>query len=80
MRKHLKGLGVQGYTIHGLRHQRGMELAEAGCSEHEIMAQLGHVTPQMAAHYTKEARRKQLALSGAKKLAEGTETIVKLAV
>ena len=37
MRKQLNGLGVRGYTVHGLRHQRGMELAEAGCSKFEIM-------------------------------------------
>ncbi|MFA5958558.1 hypothetical protein [Hyphomicrobium sp.] len=39
------------------------KLAEAGCSEHEIIAQLGHVTPQMAALYTKAARRKSLSAS-----------------
>lgn len=68
MRGHLDGFGITGYTVHGLRHMRGMELAEAGCSELEIMVQLGHVTPQMAALYTKAARRKLLAASAAKKL------------
>ncbi|MBS0271010.1 MAG: site-specific integrase, partial [Proteobacteria bacterium] len=80
MRKHLKSIGVVGYTVHGLRHLRGMELAEAGCSENEIMAQLGHVTPQMAAHYTKAARRKALSASAAKKLEQGERMIVKLKV
>lgn len=78
MRKHLKGIGITGYTIHGLRHLRGMELAEAGCSEFEIMAQLGHVTPQMASHYTKAARRKSLSASAAKKLEQSERTNVKL--
>lgn len=80
MSKHLKSIGVTGYTIHGLRHLRGMELAEAGCSENEIMAQLGHVTPQMAALYTKAARRQALSESAAKKLEQGKRTIVKLKV
>jgi len=77
MRKHLKGIGITGYTVHGLRHLRGMELAEAGCSEFEIMAQLGHVTPQMAAHYTKAARRRSLSASAEKKLAAVVRTIAK---
>jgi integrase len=80
MRSHLDGLGITGYSVHGLRHMRGMELAEAGCSELEIMVQLGHVTPQMAAHYTKAARRKWLATSAATKLEAARRTIVKLKV
>jgi integrase len=80
MRKHLRSIGITGYTIHGLRHLRGMELAESGCSENEIMAQPGHVTPQMAAHYTKAARRKALSASAARQLEAGERTIVKLKV
>ncbi len=78
MREHLNEIGVTGYTIHGLRHLRGMELAEAGCSEFEIMAQLAHTTPAMAAHYTRGARRKSLAASAANKLAPDSVTFVKL--
>lgn len=78
MRKHLNSIGITGYSVHGLRHLRGMELAEAGCSEQEVMVALGHVTAQMAAHYTKAARRKSLAASAAKKLEAGEEPIVKL--
>jgi integrase len=49
VRLKLRELGVTGYSIHGLRKNAGNEIAEAGGTEREIMARLGHKTPQMAA-------------------------------
>jgi hypothetical protein len=43
--------------IHGLRHARGMELAHAGASEFQIMAQLEHATPYTARIYIRQANR-----------------------
>lgn len=48
-------------TIHGLRHSRGVELAEAGASDAEIMAQLEHTTDRAAKIYRRQAERKRLA-------------------
>src|SRR5262245_50059886 len=68
IRKELRRMGVSGYSIHGLRKNAGNALAEAEGTEHEIMTKLGHSSPQMAAHYTKRASQKKLALSAAEKL------------
>jgi hypothetical protein len=36
----LNALGIEGYTMHGLRKNAGMELAEAGATVEEIMVVL----------------------------------------
>lgn len=51
-------------TIHGLRHARGVELAEAGASDAEIMAQLEHATERQAKEYRRQATRRKLADAG----------------
>lgn len=51
-------------TIHGLRHARGVELAEAGASDAEIMSQLEHATDRQAKIYRRQADRKKLADAG----------------
>lgn len=51
-------------TIHGLRHSRGVELALAGASDAEIMAQLEHATDRAAKAYRRQADRRRLADSG----------------
>tara|TARA_R110002124_G_scaffold276986_2_gene448032 strand:- start:683 stop:1648 length:966 start_codon:yes stop_codon:yes gene_type:complete len=58
----LEGKGVvrPGLTWHGLRHTRGVELAEAGCSDAIIMAQLGHTTDRSAQIYRRQASRRRL--------------------
>ena len=56
-----KGLVRPNLTIHGLRHARGVELAQAGASDAEIMGQLDHATPRQAAEYRKQAERLTLA-------------------
>lgn len=56
-RMHLAGQGRPDLDIHGLRHARGMELAHAGASEFQIMAQLEHSTPYTARIYIRQASR-----------------------
>lgn len=69
----LERLAVQGRArpeldIHGLRHARGMELAHAGASEFQIMAQLEHATSAAARHYIRQASRTQGANAGQAKV------------
>lgn len=68
LRAHLAGLGIEGYSFHGLKHTTGTALAEAGASVHEIQAILNHTTLQMAERYSRRANRRRLAVSGMKKL------------
>jgi len=44
---------------HGLRKTFGRLLADAGCTAHEIMAALGHLTLAEAERYTREADRRR---------------------
>lgn len=53
--------GGSAFVFHGLRHTAATMLAEAGCSDHEVMAITGHRTLAMVQKYTKHARRKVLA-------------------
>lgn len=50
-------------VLHGLRKSAAAALAEAGCSDREIMAITGHRTPAMVSLYTRQADQKRLALS-----------------
>lgn len=54
--------------IHGLRHARGMELAYAGASEFQIMAQLEHTTAFTARIYIRQAKRATGANDGQEKV------------
>ena len=54
--------------VHGLRHARGMELAHAGASEFEIMAQLEHTTAYTARIYIRQASRAKGANSAQSKI------------
>jgi integrase len=47
--------------IHGLRHARGVQLAHAGNSDAQIMAQFAHSTPAAAIKYRRQAERRKLA-------------------
>src|SRR6516225_3534074 len=69
----LDAAGLAHLHFHGLRHTAGAALAEAGCSEKEIAAVLGHKTLSMVQKYTQGARRKRLASSAIAKL-EGRGT------
>ena len=54
--------------LHGLRKCAARKLAEAGCSEQEIMSVTGHRTSAMVAHYTKGANKKRQANAAITKL------------
>jgi integrase len=65
IRNRLEALGlnrtdVKGYTMHGLRKNAGMELAEAGAEVMEIMAVLGHKTPKMALYYIEQVTQQDM--------------------
>ena len=51
-------------SAHGVRKAVGGLLAEAGCTEHQIMAILAHVEARTTEKYTKSAARAALALDG----------------
>ncbi|ATQ43588.1 tyrosine-type recombinase/integrase [Caulobacter mirabilis] len=65
-----KMAGVVDRTPHGLRKAAGRRLAEAGCTVHQIMAVLGHVSLGEAEKYTRDADRAQLADDAFEKLLE----------
>ncbi len=67
-RKELARLGLAGLQFHGLRHTAGKLLAEAGCTDREIAAILGHRTAAMIARYTRGAEQKKLAKAAIVKL------------
>jgi integrase len=56
-----KKAGLKDRTPHGLRKAVGRRLAEAGCSEMQIAAVLGHTDPNTAKIYTKSANQILLA-------------------
>jgi integrase len=60
IRNRLEALKIEGYTMHGLRKNAGMELAEAGAEVMEIMAVLGHKSPKMAMFYCEQARQARM--------------------
>lgn len=62
--------GLTGRTAHGLRKALGRQTAEAGASDKEIAAQLGHSSTVTAAIYTKDADQVRLADQAAAKLAK----------
>jgi integrase len=53
--------GLKGKSPHGLRKSAGRRLAEAGCSEKQIAAILGHASLSEVARYTREANQANLA-------------------
>ena len=58
----------KGLTYHGLRSTAAVNLAEAGCDPHTIMAVTGHKTLAMVQHYTEEVNRKTKAKTAIEKL------------
>lgn len=68
---HLARLGLPvGLNIHGLRKLAATELADAGCSVHEIAAVTGHKTLAMVELYTRSADQQRLADAAVVKLTE----------
>jgi integrase len=60
-------------SAHGLRKAGATRLAEAGCSDHEIMAWGGWSSLSEVQRYTRAANRKRLAMQAAEKLKAGTK-------
>jgi integrase len=58
-------------NCHGLRKIGAVRAAEAGASEHELMAMFGWENADMARVYTRKAAQKKLAASGAAKVFAG---------
>jgi len=63
VRRALREMGINGYSIHGLRKNAGASLADAGCTPHEIAAITGHKTLGMVQHYTKKRDQRVAARS-----------------
>ncbi len=61
MRDAIKETGIVDLACrpHGLRKTLGRRMADAGCTAHEIMAVLGHLTLAEAERYTREADRRR---------------------
>ena len=57
------------YDLHGLRHTRGVELAQAGCSDAEGAAMMGHASPSCFAQYRRQADRIRLSDAAAAQIA-----------
>jgi len=60
--------GIDGYTWHGLRKTATAALADAGCTEREIMEITGHKTHQMVSHYMQGSSKKRRARAAIRKL------------
>jgi len=60
--------GLPHCSAHGLRKAAAAELAELGCTAHEIMAITGHESIQEVERYTKAAEQKRMAKSAMRKL------------
>jgi integrase len=64
-------------VMHGLRKVAACDLADAGCSVHEIMSVTGHTSLKEVARYTKAANQKRLSQAAILKLernVKGTRT------
>ena len=72
MRKWCDDAGLpKGLSCHGVRKAIGAHLADAGCTEHEIMSFHGHTAPQESEKYTRTANRKIMARNAAQKAGIG---------
>ncbi len=60
-RKSRTAVAIESVSLHGLRKNATIALAEAGCSNAEIKAITGHTTDAMVELYSKGARQKTMA-------------------
>ncbi len=60
----------KGLTLHGLRKADGVRMAEAGATENEIAAKLGHSDTRSASIYTKGADQQRLADAAIRRYSE----------
>ncbi len=65
----IRDAGLAGLVTHGLRATAARWMAEAGCSEREIMSITGHTTSNMVSRYVREAEQKVRAKGAAAKVA-----------
>ncbi|SFS20107.1 Site-specific recombinase XerD [Yoonia litorea] len=54
-------------SAHGMRKTVGINLAENGATEYQLMAALGHTTPKVTEVYTRAAKRRDLAIAAVAK-------------
>src|SRR3984893_3423239 len=64
-KKRCREAGLEHLSAHGLRKLGAQRCAEAGASEHQLMALFGWSTPQQAALYTRKASRAKLEAAAA---------------
>src|SRR5262244_666484 len=67
--------GLPHCSAHGLRKAAARQLAEAGCTEHEIAAITGHASLREIARYTKAVDQKKLAATAMEKMKAGTSSV-----
>lgn len=65
----IRDAGLTGIVTHGLRATAARWMAEAGCSEREIMSITGHTTSNMVSRYVRDAEQKVRAKGAAAKVA-----------
>jgi integrase len=65
-------------SAHGLRKLAAKRLAEAGCSDRQIMAITGHKTVSEVSRYTKAAEQAKLAEQAMARLSKRTKQHVEL--
>ena len=59
-KKRCREAGLEDLSAHGLRKLGAQRCAEAGATEHQLMALFGWTNPQQAAVYTRKANRAKL--------------------
>ena len=74
-KKRCREAGLEGLSAHGLRKLGAQRRAEAGASEHQLMALFGWTNPQQAALYTRKASRARLEAPAAPLLAARNQNI-----
>jgi integrase len=67
-KKRCREAGLEDLSAHGVRKLGAQRCAEAGATEHQLMALFGWANPQQAAVYTRKANRVRLEAQAAKLL------------
>ena len=67
---------AKGFTLHGLRHTLGCDLAAMGATEKEIQTSLQHASPRTTAHYTRRTDKLKVMKNVAKVQNGETQTTV----
>ena len=60
-REQCEGLGLDGYSLHGLRKAASRRMAEVGLSNQLIKSITGHVTDSEVSRYTRDAEQQRMA-------------------